>query len=175
MPICVDNQSAIAIARNPVYHDRSKHIDIHFHFLREAIVNKEVELIYVRTQAQPADVLRATLVGTFSTCYSYILAASCKKITPTQAILPIANFGNVKLTAKYGIKNAITIIFLGSKSLLAAKLFLLSIITFFISSLHHHLLHLFDAKSFLLGIRYSFISVFVELRFQFHFLKFCSF
>ena len=35
--LMVDNQPAIALAKNPVLHDRSKHIDIKFHFLRDCI------------------------------------------------------------------------------------------------------------------------------------------
>ncbi|GAB2282271.1 hypothetical protein Dimus_039531 [Dionaea muscipula] len=57
----VDNQSAIAIAKNPVYHDRSKHIDVRFHFLREAIARGDVELAYVRTQYQLADLMTKAL------------------------------------------------------------------------------------------------------------------
>ncbi|GAB2283721.1 hypothetical protein Dimus_039621 [Dionaea muscipula] len=69
MIIHVDNQSAIAIAKNPVYHDRSKHIDVRFHFLRDAIAKKEVELKFVRTQAQIADVMtKALSYATFSRC-----------------------------------------------------------------------------------------------------------
>ena len=40
--ICVDNKSAIALAKNPVFHDRSKHIDTRYHYLRECVENKEV-------------------------------------------------------------------------------------------------------------------------------------
>ncbi|GAB2289900.1 hypothetical protein Dimus_038074 [Dionaea muscipula] len=57
----VDNQSAIAIAKNPVYHDRSKHIDVRFHILREAIARGDVELAYVRTQYQLADLMTKAL------------------------------------------------------------------------------------------------------------------
>ncbi|GAB2273823.1 hypothetical protein Dimus_039054 [Dionaea muscipula] len=57
----VDNQSAIAVAKNPVYHDRSKHIDVRFHFLREAITKGDVELAYVKTQFQLADLLTKPL------------------------------------------------------------------------------------------------------------------
>ena len=35
--LMVDNQSTIAIAKNSVFHDRSKHIDVKFHFLRDCI------------------------------------------------------------------------------------------------------------------------------------------
>ncbi|GAB2292881.1 hypothetical protein Dimus_038225 [Dionaea muscipula] len=59
--IGVDNQSAIAIAKNPVYHDRSKHIDVRFHFLRDSVANGVVKLIYVKTQDQVADILTKPL------------------------------------------------------------------------------------------------------------------
>ena len=41
-----DNQGAIAIAKNPVTHSRTKHIDIRFHFVREAVQSGVVELKY---------------------------------------------------------------------------------------------------------------------------------
>ncbi|GAB2265831.1 hypothetical protein Dimus_037849 [Dionaea muscipula] len=59
--IGVDNQSAIAIAKNPVYHDRSKHIDVRFHFLRDSVANGVVKLVYVKTQDQLADILTKPL------------------------------------------------------------------------------------------------------------------
>lgn len=62
----VDNQSAIAIAKNPVYHDRSKHIDVRFHFLRELVAAQEVALVHVKTEDQLADILTKALpVQTF--------------------------------------------------------------------------------------------------------------
>jgi len=54
--IFVDNLSVIALAKNPVFHERSKHIDIRFHYLRDSITNKEVEVKYVRTQDQVVDI-----------------------------------------------------------------------------------------------------------------------
>jgi hypothetical protein len=45
-----DNQSAIAIAINPVHHARIKHLEIKTHFLRENIENKDVEFIYCPTE-----------------------------------------------------------------------------------------------------------------------------
>ena len=50
----MDNSSAIALAKNPVFHDRSKHIDTRFYYLRDCIINKEVEVKYVKTQNQVA-------------------------------------------------------------------------------------------------------------------------
>ena len=44
-----DNQGAIEIARNPKFHNRTKHIDTTFHFIREKIVSKEIKVEYCST------------------------------------------------------------------------------------------------------------------------------
>jgi hypothetical protein len=44
-----DNQGCIALSGNPIFHKRTKHIDIRYHFIRERIVSKEVELKYIPT------------------------------------------------------------------------------------------------------------------------------
>ncbi|CAH9069840.1 unnamed protein product [Cuscuta europaea] len=59
--IFVDNKSAIALAKNPVFHDRSKHIDTRYHFIRGKIAEKEVQVEYVKTQDQVADILTKPL------------------------------------------------------------------------------------------------------------------
>ncbi|MBE2321243.1 Ty1/Copia family ribonuclease HI, partial [Solirubrobacter sp. CPCC 204708] len=59
--IYIDNRSAIALAKNPVYHERSKHIDTRYHFIREHVKNKEVELISCRTYDQLADIFTKPL------------------------------------------------------------------------------------------------------------------
>jgi len=59
--IYIDNQSTIALAKNPVYHERSKHIDTRHHFIREHVKNKEVELISCKTNAQVADIFTKPL------------------------------------------------------------------------------------------------------------------
>ena len=56
-----DNQSAIALARNPVHHARSKHIDIQHHFVREKIESKEIEISYMATDEMIADALTKPL------------------------------------------------------------------------------------------------------------------
>ncbi|CAL9002439.1 unnamed protein product [Prunus brigantina] len=60
-PILCDNTSAIAMAKNPVFHQKSRHISRKFHFIREAIQAKEVELIYCKTEDQIADILTKAL------------------------------------------------------------------------------------------------------------------
>lgn len=52
-----DNQGAIALAYNPEYHARIKHINIQYHFIREKVEDREVELKYYSTEEIVADVL----------------------------------------------------------------------------------------------------------------------
>jgi hypothetical protein len=59
--IKVDNQSAIALNRNPVLHDRSKHIKTKYHFIRECVEHGEIRLEFVSTQDQLADILTKPL------------------------------------------------------------------------------------------------------------------
>ncbi|BAF28754.2 Os11g0656500 [Oryza sativa Japonica Group] len=57
----VDNQSALALMKNPVFHDRSKHIQTKFHFIREAVENGEITPSYIGTEGQLADILTKPL------------------------------------------------------------------------------------------------------------------
>ena len=56
-PIHVDNEAAIAITKNPVYHSRSKHIDIWFHFIRDCYERKLIDVVKIHTNEQRADLL----------------------------------------------------------------------------------------------------------------------
>ena len=53
----VDNQGAIGLAKNPVSHNKSKHIDIKYHFVRECVHNNKIELEYVPTAFNVADLM----------------------------------------------------------------------------------------------------------------------
>jgi hypothetical protein len=57
----MDSQSAIALSKNPVFHDRSKHIDIRFHFIRECIGDGKLDIEHVCTEEQIADILTKPL------------------------------------------------------------------------------------------------------------------
>jgi len=61
--IYIDNRSAIALAKNPVYHKRSKHIDTYHLFIREHVKNKEVELISYKINDQVAYIFTKPLKG----------------------------------------------------------------------------------------------------------------
>ncbi|GKD85079.1 ribonuclease H-like domain, reverse transcriptase, RNA-dependent DNA polymerase [Tanacetum coccineum] len=52
----VDNVSAIALVRNPVFHGRSKHIDIRYHFIRECVENGHINVEHVSGELQRADI-----------------------------------------------------------------------------------------------------------------------
>jgi hypothetical protein len=54
-PIHCDNQSAIALASNSKFHAHTKHIDIHFHFIRAHVKNGTFELRYCPTDDNVAD------------------------------------------------------------------------------------------------------------------------
>jgi hypothetical protein len=57
-----DNQSCIKLSENPVFHDRSKHIEIRYHFIRDCVQKGTVKLQYVPTGEQIADILTKPLV-----------------------------------------------------------------------------------------------------------------
>ncbi|GJX12633.1 hypothetical protein Tco_0204391 [Tanacetum coccineum] len=61
IPLYCDNKSAIALCCNNVHHSRSKHIDIRHHFIREQVENRVVELYFVETNYQLADILTKAL------------------------------------------------------------------------------------------------------------------
>ena len=48
--IYTDSLSSIKLAKNPIYHARIKHIDIHYYFIRENFLNGNVDLIHISTQ-----------------------------------------------------------------------------------------------------------------------------
>ncbi|WVZ76502.1 hypothetical protein U9M48_024477 [Paspalum notatum var. saurae] len=61
IPLLVDSTSAISIAKNPVLHSRTKHIDVRFHFLRDHYEKGDIDLVHVVTQNQLADIFTKPL------------------------------------------------------------------------------------------------------------------
>ena len=59
----VDNNSAIALMKNPVFHGRSKHIDTRYHFIRECIERGQIVVKRVSTDEQKADLLTKPLAA----------------------------------------------------------------------------------------------------------------
>ena len=59
--LLVDNKSAIQPSKNPVFHDRSKHIETRYHFIRENVESGKIVVDYVNTDDQLADILTKPL------------------------------------------------------------------------------------------------------------------
>ena len=64
-----DNTACIAIAREPVMHERQKHFDLKLHFVREAIYRKDIALEYIETSLNASDLLtKPSSRQMFKTC-----------------------------------------------------------------------------------------------------------
>ena len=59
--IRIDNQSAIALTKNLVFHGRSEHIHTQFHFIRECVEKEQIEVEHIPRQEQKADILTKAL------------------------------------------------------------------------------------------------------------------
>jgi hypothetical protein len=59
--IHIENQSAIELSKNPVFHDRSKHIDTIYHFIRDCVKEGRVKVVSIGTAEQLADILTKAL------------------------------------------------------------------------------------------------------------------
>ena len=59
--LMVDNQSEIMLSKNPVHHNRTKHIDIPYHFIRECVEDKKIEIVFIRTEDQLVDIFTKAL------------------------------------------------------------------------------------------------------------------
>lgn len=57
-----DNESAIKLAGNPVFHAHTKHIETHYHFVREKVLTQDIELLKIRTEDQVTDIFTKALV-----------------------------------------------------------------------------------------------------------------
>ncbi|MCO5575875.1 hypothetical protein L7F22_029680 [Adiantum nelumboides] len=52
-----DSRSAIQLAKNPVFHSKTKHIDVRYHFIREVLENKQIQLMKIHTKDNLVDLL----------------------------------------------------------------------------------------------------------------------
>jgi hypothetical protein len=59
--ILCDKESCIKMTENPVFHDRSKHIEINYHFIHDMVQRGALKLQYISTDEQVADVLTKPL------------------------------------------------------------------------------------------------------------------
>ncbi|KAE8728709.1 hypothetical protein F3Y22_tig00004111pilonHSYRG00116 [Hibiscus syriacus] len=80
-----DNQSTIRLAENPVFHARTKHVEVHYHFVREKVLQEEIEMRQIKTDEQIVDLFTKSLsVGKFEH-FRLMVQLSC-------AVLLVAGF-----------------------------------------------------------------------------------
>jgi len=72
--IQVDNKPTIELAKNPVNDERSKHIDVRFHFIRDLVKKGIVELVHVASQDQVVDIFTKWLPKVFFKKYKKMIA-----------------------------------------------------------------------------------------------------
>ena len=63
MNLHCDNKAAIEIAHNPVQHDRTKHVEVDRHFIKENLDRKIIQFPFVRSEDQLADILTKAVSG----------------------------------------------------------------------------------------------------------------
>ena len=61
MHLYCDSQAALHIAKNPVFHECMKHIEIDYHFVQERLHTGELALSYIASKLQPADIFTKPL------------------------------------------------------------------------------------------------------------------
>jgi hypothetical protein len=56
-----DNQSAIALCKDSKFHARTKHMDIRYHYIREQVADGRLNVLYIPSASNPADILTKPL------------------------------------------------------------------------------------------------------------------
>lgn len=77
--LCVDNTSAVKLIKNPEFHQRSKHIDVRYHFLRDLYNRGEIDITYVTSEEQLADICTKALPKPRFECLRKKLGLKSKK------------------------------------------------------------------------------------------------
>lgn len=63
IPLYCDNQSAVRLAENLFFHVRTKYVEVHYHFIKEKVLEVEIELEQIKSEDQVADLFTKGLSG----------------------------------------------------------------------------------------------------------------
>jgi hypothetical protein len=63
VPLMCDSSSAICLTHNPVFHGRAKHIKVRHYFLRDYVEKREIEMKFIDTERQLADIFTKPLIS----------------------------------------------------------------------------------------------------------------
>ncbi|PKU81762.1 Retrovirus-related Pol polyprotein from transposon TNT 1-94 [Dendrobium catenatum] len=90
-----DNTSAIALANNPVYHARTKHIEVDCHFIRDCIKNQSIQVHHISSKDQLADFFTKSLsISRFKLLANKLLTfgtSACRRVLEDKLIEPSKN------------------------------------------------------------------------------------
>ena len=73
LKINCNSMGAIYLMKNQIYHARTKHIDVRFHFVREILDECDIELLKIHTEENPTDMLTKVVSGVKFTHYKELL------------------------------------------------------------------------------------------------------
>ncbi|GJW44925.1 hypothetical protein Tco_0073724 [Tanacetum coccineum] len=82
-----DNQSAIHLSRNAMFHERTKHINLRYHFIREIVESKEIEVAKICTKDNAADAFtKVVQVRSSSIAWRYLVSGLTSLVTKVEII-----------------------------------------------------------------------------------------
>jgi hypothetical protein len=92
-----DNESTVKLANNLVQHSRTKHIDIHHHFLRDHVAKNDISLEGLRTEDQLTDIFTKLLdEATFCRLRNELNVLNLSNFTKNELVLSLALHCNIK-------------------------------------------------------------------------------
>jgi len=69
--ILSDNLGATYLSVNPIFHSRTKHIEVDYHFIRDRVAKKEIQICFISSQDQVVDVFTKPLYTTSFTTFRF--------------------------------------------------------------------------------------------------------